>query len=424
MSDSAFFKVKTSKRSNPEARTTLDAIHQQKVQVMLDDQKQVAQYKKELSALHRGIKETTSDIERWRFERNAEQLKKKIKTIENGTEIMDYYLRTGDILSQYYEVQDQIQQGGSTTYRSNKAKPGSILALLEEVAQEEKRTQEFAPNTSTAFSISSSNSSEKEPASISHKGKTKEDTPGLHRNQLLNEYLQLEDPSMVRSTNDIYDDPWTICGRCNSEMIMCLNEANLTCSKCGYQEFILVDSDKPSYKDPPREVSYYAYKKINHFNEWLAQFQAKESTEIPHEIYDEILIQLKKERITNMGSLKPTKLREILRKMKCSKYYEHIPHIINRLNGQNAPFMSREDEEKLRHMFREIQPSFKKHCPKGRRNFLSYGYVLYKFCELLEMDEYLACFPLLKNRDKLYLQDKTWELICKDMGWQYVRTTL
>jgi hypothetical protein len=205
-------------------------------------------------------------------------------------------------------------------------------------------------------------------------------------------------------------------------MIMCLNEANLTCSKCGHQEFILVDSDKPSYKDPPREVCYYAYKKINHFNEWLAQFQAKESTEIPGEIYDAILVQLKKERITNMASLKPTKLREILRKMKASKYYEHIPHIINRLNGQNAPCMSREDEEKLRHMFREIQPSFKKHCPKGRRNFLSYGYVLYKMCELLEMDEYLPCFPLLKNRDKLYLQDKTWEKICGEMNWQYIST--
>ena len=36
MSDSAFFKVKSSKRSNPEARTTLDAIHNQKVQQMLE----------------------------------------------------------------------------------------------------------------------------------------------------------------------------------------------------------------------------------------------------------------------------------------------------------------------------------------------------------------------------------------------------
>ena len=246
----------------------------------------------------------------------------------------------------------------------------------------------------------------------------------MQRNQLLNDYLQLEDPSMVRNTIDDYEDEWTVCDKCNSEMIICLNEAHITCSKCGYQEALLVDTDKPSYKDPPREACYYAYKKINHFNEWLAQFQAKESTEIPEDIYDAILFQLKREQITDMSKLKPTKMREILRKMKCSKYYEHIPHIINRLNGQNASFMSREDEERLRHMFREIQPSFKKHCPKGRRNFLSYSYVLYKFCELLEMDEYLACFPLLKNRDKLYLQDKTWEKICEEMKWQFIPTTM
>ena len=396
MSDSAFFKVKSSKRSNPEARTTLDAIHSQKVQNMLEQKKNLDSYKQELATLKKRISETTSDIEIWRLERDAEALEKKIKTIDNDEDLMDYYLRTGDILYNYYDMQDKIQKGGMS-FNTTKAKPGSILAILEEVAQQENQETK---NTVVV-----------PPAQ-----------KGLQRNQLLNDYLQLEDPAMARNTVEEYDDPWTTCESCGNEMIMCLNEANLTCSKCGYQDFILVDSDKPSYKDPPREVCYYAYKKINHFNEWLAQFQAKESTEIPNEIYDAILIQLKKERITNMGSLKPTKLREILRKMKASKYYEHIPHIINRLNGQNAPFMSREDEEKLRHMFREIQPSFKKHRPQGRRNFLSYGYILYKFCELLEMDEYLACFPLLKNSDKLYLQDKTWEKICADMGWQYIRT--
>lgn len=395
MGDSAFFKVKSSKRSNPEARTTLDALHSQKVQNMIEQKDKLNIYKKELESLKNTISQTSSDIDIWRLEREAESLEKKIKSIEDGSDLMDYYLRTGDILYNYYDIQEQIQQG-TNTFNTTKAKPGSILAILEEVAQGEG--QEIKNTISQ--------SSQK----------------GLQRNQLLNDYLQLENPDMARNNIEEYDDPWTTCELCDNEMIICLNEANLTCSKCGHQEFILVDSDKPSYKDPPREVCYYAYKKINHFNEWLAQFQAKESTEIPNEIYDAILIQLKKERITNMSSLKPTKLREILRKMKASKYYEHIPHIINRLNGQNAPFMSREDEEKLRHMFREIQPSFKKHCPKGRRNFLSYGYVLYKFCELLEMDEYLSCFPLLKNRDKLYLQDKTWEKICADQGWQYLRT--
>jgi len=398
MSDSAFFKVKSSKRSNPEARTTLDAIHNQKVQSMIDQKENLDQYKSELEELKKKIKESTSDIEIWRLERDSEILEKKIKAIDDDSELMDYYLRTGDILYNYYDIQDQIQQG-TKTFQTNKAKPGSILAILEDVAKEEGNEI-----TNTIFFP---NGSEKK---------------SLQRNQLLNDYLQIEDPTMARNGVEEYDDPWTNCELCGNEMIMCLNEANLTCSKCGHQEFILVDSDKPSYKDPPREVSYYAYKKINHFNEWLAQFQAKESTEIPNEVYDQILIQLKKEKIIDMSTLKQSKLREILRKMKASKYYEHIPHIINRLNGQNAPFMSREDEEKLRHMFREIQPSFKKHCPKGRRNFLSYGYVLYKFCELLEMDEYLACFPLLKNRDKLYLQDKTWQKICEDMGWQFIRT--
>ena len=405
MSDSAFFKVKSSKRSNPESRTTLDAIHHQKVQQLMEQREHIDTYKSELATLKEKISQSSSDIEIWRLERDAEVLEKKIKAIDDGSEIMDYYLRSGDILYNYYDIQDHIQQG-TINYQSNKAKPGSILAILGGVAASED-------NQSTGeLTLSGSSAVMNVPS----------EKKGLQRNQLLNEYLQLEDPSMARNTADDYDDPWTICDMCGNEMNMCLNEANLTCSKCGHQEFILVDSDKPSYKDPPREVCYYAYKKINHFNEWLAQFQAKESTEIPSDIYDSIMVQLKKERITNMGTLKPTKLREILRTMKCSKYYEHIPHIINRLNGQNAPFMSREDEEKLRHMFREIQPSFKKHCPKGRRNFLSYGYVLYKFCELLEMDEYLSCFPLLKNRDKLYLQDKTWQKICLDQGWQYIST--
>jgi hypothetical protein len=390
----AFFKVKSSKRSNPEARTTLDAIHSQKIQSLLDEKNKVTEYRTELDALRKKLTETASDMEIWRIERQIENLEKKIKSIETDTDISDYFLRSGNILFNYYDMQDKIHQGNAPVSISTKAKPGSILAILEEVATKDTTNTVVVPPI-TAL-----------------KG----------RNELLNQYLMNEDPTMAKTDTLEGDDLWTECVACGDEMIMCMNEANLTCPSCGYQELILIDSDKPSYKDPPREVSYYAYKKINHFNEWLAQFQAKESTEIPQEIYDAILLQLKKERITDMSTLKPAKMREILRGMNRSKYYEHIPHIINRLNGQNAPFMSRENEEKLRHMFREIQPAFKKYCPKGRKNFLSYSYVLYKFCELLEMDEFLHCFARLKNRDKLYVQDKTWELICQSMGWQYIRT--
>ena len=58
----------------------------------------------------------------------------------------------------------------------------------------------------------------------------------------------------------------------------------------------LVENDKPSYKEPPKEVCFYAYKRINHFREILAQFQAKETTQIPEEVIENIKLQIKKER--------------------------------------------------------------------------------------------------------------------------------
>ena len=45
------------------------------------------------------------------------------------------------------------------------------------------------------------------------------------------------------------------------------SEGIIRCEKYGIQEDILIDSDKPSYKDPPREMSCYSYKKLNHLSE-------------------------------------------------------------------------------------------------------------------------------------------------------------
>jgi hypothetical protein len=406
MTDAPFFKMKAPKASHPETRTTLDALHSQKMQQLQEEQNSIETYKIQIEELEKHLATSTNDVEIWSLEQQIGRLKKKIENVESGEGVMDYYLRTGNILFDYYDMQEKIRQGTAAgAAQAARARPGSILAILSDLKRKED-TEGGGGGAGGGAGVAAG-------VLLSERK--------VQPNDLLNKYLLSEDPEAAKGVEGS-EDEWTHCEACGSEMIVCMNEATVTCSKCGNKEFILIDSDKPSYKDPPREMSYYAYKKINHFNEWLAQFQAKESTEIPSEIYDQILLQLKKERITNFATLKRAKLREILRNMGQPKYYEHIPHIINRLSGQNAPFMSREEEERLRHMFREILPSFRKNIPKGRRNFLSYGYILYKFCELLEMDELLACFPLLKNRDKLYIQDQAWKGICADMMWQFIRT--
>ena len=59
-------------------------------------------------------------------------------------------------------------------------------------------------------------------------------------------------------------------------------------------------------------------------------------------------------------------------------------------------------------------------CPTNRKNFLSYSYVLHKFCELLEYDHLLEYFSLLKSREKLHAQDLIWEKICNDLNWEFI----
>jgi hypothetical protein len=133
-------------------------------------------------------------------------------------------------------------------------------------------------------------------------------------------------------------------------------------------------------------------------------------------------LEIKKQKMSNMADLTPKKIKEILKRLNANKYYEHVPHIINRLNGIPIPHFEPELEEKLRNMFRQIQGSFLRHSPPRRKNFLSYSFVLHKFLQLLGKDEYLSVFPLLKSRDKLMAQDQIFKKICEDLNWQFIKS--
>jgi DNA-directed RNA polymerase subunit RPC12/RpoP len=401
MSD-PFFKIRPSKRSNPEARTTLDTVHQHYLSKVKDTSEQVSTLKETYSNLVTSYKAEQNDIERYRIEQELKTTKVKLDATDEKGAVFDYYLQTGDLLFQYYDIQDRINRGADNIIHvADRARPGSVFEALENASRQDiSGTKVQAPSNSYA----------KEQGG---------DT--LRRDALLDQYLQRMDPHYNRPSMHSLNDTSFICDACGEDMKISINDATVSCPHCGFHKLILMDSDKPSYKDPPREISYYAYKRINHFNEWLAQFQAKESTEIPEEVFDNIQGQIKKERI-QPSSLNRSKIREILKKLKYNSYYEHVPHILSRLNGHTAPVMDRETEEKLRYLFKEIQPSFQKHCPAERSNFLSYSYVLYKLCELLDLDDFLHCFPLLKNRDKLYAQDKIWEKICRDLKWEFIRS--
>ena len=241
----------------------------------------------------------------------------------------------------------------------------------------------------------------------------------IGKNNVITQYMRTVDPDYVVPLE--YDEQHDYCQDCKCYMKTIHSEGIMRCEQCGYQEDILIDSDKPSYKDPPRELSYYNYQRVNHLIECLSQLQAKETTEIPQEVIDGILNEIRKQRIENLAKLTNEKMREILRHLGHSKYYEHIAHIKHML-GIPTPVLNKETENKIHIMFKLIQGPYLVHQPPDRINFLSYSYVLHKFFLILDMPEFCKYCPLLKSREKLHNHDMVWRKICADLGWKYHRS--
>jgi hypothetical protein len=212
-----------------------------------------------------------------------------------------------------------------------------------------------------------------------------------------------------------------ICQHCfKGELIPLEDEGILICNNCSSNTPYLIENEKPSYKEPPKEVCFYAYKRINHFKEILAQFQGKETTQIPPEVIENIKLQIKKERV-EIEQITNLKTKEILKKLGYNKYYEHIPFIKDKL-GIKPPVMSPELEEILCNLFVELQSPYSKFCPDDRVNFLNYYYTAYKLCELLGETKYLDDFPMLKDKEKRIEQDMIWRKICEELDWEYIPT--
>lgn len=419
---------KSYKTSIVRTKTTLDTQHQKKVCQIREAQKHELELKRRLASIEQaldalplpdhsdhareemgggesaGADDPCTRIEqRIKLIDEKKKLEKELQNLE--TDETNYLLNTADILFRYYDLLDKdpsdqqtSKQGDDSSASTEQAPSSSILNYF---SREEKRPTTHASNRTAT-------------TPDSHSGVTQS------RGHLLEKYLAVTDPNYMKHelVNQALEERCSHCG--GKDIILFQNDGYMTCRECHTLEYLIVDHDKPSYKDPPKEPSYFAYKRVNHLSEWLSCVQARESTDIPEEVFDKILLEIRKQKITNMATLTHAKTKEILKKLRMNKYYEHIPYIISRLNGMPMPHLSPELEEKIRSMFRQIQGPFLKHSPSHRKNFLSYSYTIHKILELLSKDEYLSNFPLLKSREKLAQQDAIWKGICDDLGWQFI----
>uniref|UniRef100_A0A6C0K193 Viral late gene transcription factor 3 zinc ribbon domain-containing protein n=1 Tax=viral metagenome TaxID=1070528 RepID=A0A6C0K193_9ZZZZ len=378
------FKPKTVKKIkiNKKNSTTLDGKHKEFVnEFNKDENDRIPLLKKEKieikSILEKNSLENTLTIEHvMDYRDKLEEITNEIKQLKSKK--IDYFLDNSKYIFDYFENKKDISAGNTTTSKN-------------------KMLESF------------------------FKMKPQDNSSVIERknNNIFQKYLNNIDESFLDI--NAFLRPTDVCQTCfKGELIPMDDEGVLICNACFKNFQYLIENEKPSYKEPPKEVCFYAYKKINHFKEILAQFQGKETTQIPAEVIDNLKHQIKKERV-EYSKLTYYKTKEILKKLGYNKYYEHINFIKDKL-GIKPPIISQELEETLCNFFMEIQYPYAKHCPDYRVNFLHYYYVLYKLFELLDETQYLPEIPMLKDREKLIEQDTIWKKICEELDWEFIAT--
>jgi hypothetical protein len=386
------FKPKANKKIkiNKKNTTTLDGKHKEFLHEFSQDEKdRIPQLKQERTGLREKLGERGITIEqRMEMEDHIREITETILSLRSKKK--EYLLANSQLIFDYFENKKNISS-------EMNAGSGSGSGIL--------MNQSSSNKVDAFFKI-------KPPPVVS---KTPNPTP----NNIVQKYLSNIDESFI----DIHAflQPTDVCQFCHKgELIPLEDEGVLLCNKCSHNTPYLIENEKPSYKEPPKEVCFYAYKRINHFKEIIAQFQGKETTQIPPEVIENIHQQIKKERI-GLAQITNQKTKEILKKLGYNKFYEHIPFIKDKL-GIKPPIMSQELEETLFSLFMELQAPYSKFCPDDRVNFLNYYYTAYKLCELLGETQYLEHFPMLKDREKRIDQDTIWKCICEELNWEFIPT--
>ena len=212
-------------------KKTLDTQHLTKLQEF-QDREQIIQH------LQDEIQEVQLQIENYKSQTNISdgdfdqymslcdhlnELKKQLEKYDKYDEEVDYYINTAPILFQYYDI---LENGKEV---ANAPKPPKENSILKYFIQKPVEIETVVNTTNV---------------------------PQVDRASLLEKYMHVTDSNYLKSVEGQTDK----CPHCESvDRNVMLNDGIIYCNSCHTIEYIIIDHERPSYKDPPKEISYFAY---------------------------------------------------------------------------------------------------------------------------------------------------------------------
>lgn len=289
---------KMNAKSSVGENITIDAKHNEMLKYFKDLQKSLPALKNELKESIQKYKSIDLSknndfeliMEKDRLRDNIVELKERINKISSKEEENNYFLEVGLLLHNYYENVETAKnvESDSKNFEKNLLYTSDNENENDNIIQDEEEDEledgddeiESVPEKVSYKSVinffndreSKGDEKEKEKdngyTSMKISDFVKEEAVFKKKN-ILDDYLKKINSNYVSKIK--VDMNICKCPNCNEEMILYPSDGIQICDKCGLQENILIESDKPSFKDPPMEVSYFSYKRINHYNEYKRQ---------------------------------------------------------------------------------------------------------------------------------------------------------
>ena len=98
MSQDAFFKIRPTKRSNPEARTTLDRLHQVRLQSISEKGDNNAALKQQIQQLQADSSSVKDEVRYEQMQNEKKKLEREVSRSEHKNDLLEYFLDAGDIM--------------------------------------------------------------------------------------------------------------------------------------------------------------------------------------------------------------------------------------------------------------------------------------------------------------------------------------
>ena len=144
-------------------------------------------------------------------------LEKDLKSINPNADEIDYLVETGNILFKYYDIIDKGSQDD--------------MMIINKKSQQKNNILKYLMNQNKDIDESLKNEMD-------------------DKATLLDKYMEYTEDNYVKNIEFENKDKCLSCNSNNRNVM--LNDGIIYCNDCYTVEYIIIDHDRPSYKDPPK----------------------------------------------------------------------------------------------------------------------------------------------------------------------------